>query len=88
MKNGCPDFTEKERIHLGQELSDVLMSLVRLSQLCHIDLPKAVLEKFEHNAAKYPPSKAFGSCKKYTEYDNDGSSQEEAGSSSKKAEYM
>lgn len=48
------------------------MSLVRLSELCHIDLPTAVLEKFEHNAAKYPPSKAYGSCKKYTEYENTG----------------
>ena len=67
---GCPEFTEKEKKHLGQELSDVLIYLIRLSQLCHIDLPQAVLDKFEHNAAKYPSSKVYGSSKKYNEYYN------------------
>ena len=67
---GCPEFTDKEKKHLGQELSDVLIYLIRLSQLCHIDLPQAVLDKFEHNAAKYPSSKVYGSSKKYNEYDN------------------
>lgn len=70
MKEGCPDFTDKERTNLEHELSDVLIYLIRLSQVCHIDLPKAVLEKFEHNAAKYPPSKVYGSSKKYNEYDD------------------
>ena len=67
---GCPEFTDKEKKHLGQELSDVLIYLIRLSQLCHIDLPQAVLDKFEHNAAKYPSSKVYGSSKKYNEYDD------------------
>lgn len=33
-----------------------------------MDLAKAVVDKFAHNAAKYPPSKVYGSSKKYTEY--------------------
>ena len=47
-----------------------MIYLIRLSQLCHIDLPQAVLDKFEHNAAKYRSSKVYGSSKKYNEYDN------------------
>ena len=48
-------WTDAEREHLGQELSDVLIYLVRLAEQCHIDLPAAVLDKFKLNAVKYPP---------------------------------
>jgi hypothetical protein len=51
-------WSEAEREHLGQELSDVLIYLVRLSEQCHIDLPAAVLDKFKLNAKKYPPGDA------------------------------
>lgn len=51
-------WTEAEREHLGQELSDVLIYLVRLAEQCHVDLPKAVLDKFKLNALKYPEGKA------------------------------
>lgn len=40
---------------MGQELSDVLIYLVRLAEQCHVDLPIAVLDKFKLNAVKYPP---------------------------------
>ncbi len=43
---------------MGQELSDVLIYLVRLAEQCHVDLPAAVLDKFKLNAQKYPPGKA------------------------------
>lgn len=69
LKDGVPELTNSERTNLEHELSDVLIYLVRLSQLCHIDLPKAVLEKFEHNKNKYPADIVYGSSKKYTEYD-------------------
>lgn len=65
---GCPKFTEKEREHLGEELSDVLIYLIRLSDRCGIDLPTAVLQKFEKNAKKYPAEKCFGKSDKYTAY--------------------
>ncbi|KAJ8530792.1 hypothetical protein K7X08_023673 [Anisodus acutangulus] len=41
---GLPDWEEKEKQHLGEELSDVLLYLVRLSDICGIDLGKAALE--------------------------------------------
>lgn len=51
---GCPDWKEEEKVHLGEELSDVLLYLVRLSDACGVDLGKAALRKIELNAIKYP----------------------------------
>ncbi|MCD7464894.1 hypothetical protein HAX54_000164 [Datura stramonium] len=63
---GLPDWEEKEKLHLGEELSDVLLYLVRLSDICGIDLGKAALRKLELNAIKYPVSLCKGSSKKLT----------------------
>jgi len=37
---GLPSFSAKEVAHTGQELSDVLLYLLRLADKCHIDLPQ------------------------------------------------
>ncbi|WMV48470.1 hypothetical protein MTR67_041855 [Solanum verrucosum] len=63
---GLPDWEEKEKQHLGEELSDVLLYLVRLSDICGIDLGNAVLRKLELNAIKYPVNLCKGSSKKLT----------------------
>ncbi|GLU08033.1 hypothetical protein SLE2022_249630 [Rubroshorea leprosula] len=42
---GLPDWKDEEKVHLGEELSDVLLYLVRLSDICGIDLGKAALRK-------------------------------------------
>ncbi|KAK4341500.1 hypothetical protein RND71_040001 [Anisodus tanguticus] len=47
---------KKKRSDLGEELSDVLLYLVGLSDICGIDLGKAALVKLELNAIKYPAS--------------------------------
>ena len=65
---GLPGWTDSEREHLGQELSDVLIYLVELAEKCHVDLPQAVLRKMALNRLKYPAGKVQGSSKKYTEY--------------------
>ncbi|KAI3450799.1 hypothetical protein Pfo_007464 [Paulownia fortunei] len=67
---GLPDWKEEEKVHLGEELSDVLLYLVRLSDICGIDLDKAALRKIELNALKYPVNLCKGSSNKY----NDGNS--------------
>ncbi|KAG2669705.1 hypothetical protein I3843_14G044200 [Carya illinoinensis] len=54
---GLPDWKEEEKLHLGEELSDVLLYLVQLSDICGIDLGRAALRKVELNAIKYPVSK-------------------------------
>ena len=68
VKPGCPDWTPEEKIHLGEEMADVLIYLVRLADVCAIDLPSAVKRKIELNSVKYPVENSFGSNKKYTAY--------------------
>ncbi|XP_060064834.1 dCTP pyrophosphatase 1-like [Ylistrum balloti] len=68
VKEGIPNFTDKERTHVGQEMSDVMLYLVRLADRCHVDLPSAVLSKLEQNRQKYPVDKVYGKSEKYTEY--------------------
>ncbi|KAK4270147.1 hypothetical protein QN277_023226 [Acacia crassicarpa] len=54
---GLPDWKEEEKVHLGEELSDVLLYLVRLSDMCGVDLGQAALRKVQLNALKYPATK-------------------------------
>ncbi|SCK12488.1 nucleotide pyrophosphohydrolase [Vogesella sp. LIG4] len=44
-----------EYTHLQEELADVLMYLVRLADVCQVDLDAAVADKLRKNARKYPP---------------------------------
>ncbi|KAL5062131.1 hypothetical protein RYX36_023868, partial [Vicia faba] len=44
----------KKKVHLGEEFSDVLLYLVRLSDICGVNLGKAALRKVELNAIKDP----------------------------------
>lgn len=67
---GLPSWTEAEKVHLGEELSDVLLYLIRLSDTCGIDLPAAALRKMKKNAEKYPADKCRGKSDKYTAYDS------------------
>nr|XP_043634831.1 dCTP pyrophosphatase 1-like [Erigeron canadensis] len=67
---GLPDWEDEEKQHLGEELSDVLLYLVRLSDVCGIDLGKAALRKLEINACKYPVKLCKGSSKKHNQIIN------------------
>nr|XP_027120220.1 dCTP pyrophosphatase 1-like [Coffea arabica] len=67
---GLPDWEGEEKQHLGEELSDVLLYLIRLSDICGVDLGKAVLRKLELNALKYPVNLCKGSSKKYKQIHN------------------
>jgi len=69
-----PTWSEAERTHLGEELSDVLLYLVRLSDRCGIDLPAAAMRKMTLNRAKYPADAARGRSDKYTRYASAGAS--------------
>ena len=66
------DWSAKDKHHLAQELSDVLIYLVRLAEKCHIDLPKETVAKIALNSKKYPADIVHGSSKKYTEYKING----------------
>ncbi|GKV19077.1 hypothetical protein SLEP1_g29375 [Rubroshorea leprosula] len=51
---GLPNWEESEKEHLGEELSDVLLYLIRLSDICGINLGDAATKKIVKNAIKYP----------------------------------
>ena len=50
--------------HVGEELADVLLYLVRLSSVLGVDLNAAVVDKLAKNALKYPADKVRGSSLK------------------------
>ncbi|EOY06092.1 hypothetical protein QUC31_016469 [Theobroma cacao] len=51
---GLPNWQQSDKEHLGEELSDVLLYLIRLSDICGIDLGDAATKKLVKNAIKYP----------------------------------
>ncbi|KAH7858847.1 hypothetical protein Vadar_028657 [Vaccinium darrowii] len=60
VEKGLPNWEESEKEHLGEELSDVLLYLIRLADVCGIDLGDAASKKIVKNAIKYPlPKKLF-----------------------------
>lgn len=50
-----PNWEESDKEHLGEELSDVLLYLVRLADICGIDLGDVATKKIVKNSIKYPP---------------------------------
>ncbi|KMZ57320.1 MazG nucleotide pyrophosphohydrolase [Zostera marina] len=54
VSRNLPGWEERDKVHLGEELSDVLLYLIRLSDICGIDLGQAALRKLQLNAIKYP----------------------------------
>ena len=57
VENGLPSFTEEEKVHVGEELADVMCYLIRLGDVCGIDMSKAFIDKVKKNAVKYPAQK-------------------------------
>ncbi|KAL5544557.1 hypothetical protein UlMin_008341 [Ulmus minor] len=51
---GLPNWTADDKEHLEEELSDVLLYLVRLADVCGLDLGQAALTKIVKNGRKYP----------------------------------
>ena len=65
---GLPGWTDADKTHLGEEMADVLLYLVRMADRCGVDLGAAAEAKLEKNARKYPADRARGSSAKYTAY--------------------
>lgn len=53
---GLAHWKDSEKEHVGEELADVLLYLIRLSDICGIDLGDAAKKKMVKNAMKYPPT--------------------------------
>ena len=61
---------DKTRQSVEEELADILIYLVRISDKLGVDLLDAAERKIAINDKKYPADKVRGSAKKYTEYEN------------------
>ncbi|MBK8524812.1 MAG: nucleotide pyrophosphohydrolase, partial [Betaproteobacteria bacterium] len=57
----------ERRKAVADELSDVLMGVIRVADLLDIDLAEAFASKMVENRRKYPPEKVQGRAVKYTE---------------------
>ena len=80
---GLCGWSAAEREHLGEELSDVLLYLLRLSDVCGVDLGAAVERKMAKNAVKYPAERVKGRSDKYDRYEEfDRASEKRSGGSS------
>jgi dCTP diphosphatase len=62
------DLATENKSAVSEELADILLYLVRLSDKLEVNLLEAALRKLEKNAAKYPAELVRGSAKKYSEY--------------------
>lgn len=61
-------FGPAEREGIGEEMADVLIYLLYLSDALGIDLSAACADKLQKNERKYPVEKARGSAAKWTEH--------------------
>lgn len=56
------------KAQVAQELADTFVYLMRIAEVCGIDLISAANAKIDLNAQKYPVEKCKGSNDKYTKY--------------------
>jgi dCTP diphosphatase len=64
---GLGDWNDADKEHLGEELADVLLYLVRLADVCNVNLGDSTLRKLQKNATKYPVELCKGNSTKYYE---------------------
>ena len=53
------------RKNIEEELADIFIYLLKISDKLNIDIDKSIHQKIEKNEKKYPIDKSFGSSKKY-----------------------
>ncbi len=61
-------LTPQKLDQVEEELADVFIYLVKLSDTLGVDLIDAAFRKIAINSKKYPAKRVRGSAKKYTEY--------------------
>ena len=62
------DLPVEKHQAIGEEIADIFIYLIRISDKLDIDLIQAANKKLEKNKSKYPVDLVKGSSKKYTEY--------------------
>lgn len=64
------DAVHEKMDRIKDELADVFIYTLLLSNELGIDLTQSVVDKLQKNERKYPVSKAKGSNRKYTDFDD------------------
>lgn len=72
-KESGAELTQREQQHLSEEIGDVMIYLLELSDAFGIDPVQAASEKLTLNEKKYPAEIVRGRADKYTEYRESGS---------------
>lgn len=65
--SGADTEAVENQAHMAEELADVLIYAVLFADALDFDITTIVRQKMAQNRKKYPPEKAYGSKKKYTE---------------------
>ena len=58
---------DEKRVQVGEEIADVLLYLLQLSDKLQIDVMEAAWRKMQLNAEKYPVDRSKGSIRKYND---------------------
>ena len=66
-KEGFKELKGKQRESIEDEIADILNYLIRLSDVCDINLEEVSLNKIKKNHQSYPVNLAKGNSKKYTD---------------------
>jgi dCTP diphosphatase len=68
------NLTSEHMVDIGEELADIIIYSLSLSNTLGLDLSQTVLDKMEKNSRKYPSEKVRGKSHKYTYYQDDDDS--------------
>lgn len=61
------NLTDKQKAKVEEELADIFLYLLQLSDATDVDLIDAAHKKIDVNAKKYPVSSSYGNATKYSE---------------------
>jgi len=61
------ELPDDKRVQVGEEIADVLLYLLQLSDKLQIDVMEAAWRKIRLNAEKYPVDRSKGSIRKYSD---------------------
>ena len=64
------EYAKTHKEEIGEELADVFVYVLELSDNLGIDIAAALDKKLDKNEKKYPVEKAKGNHKKYTEFNS------------------
>ena len=65
------DLPDDALTDIGEELADIVIYALSLSNVLDLDLARTISDKMEKNIRKYPKEKVRGKAHKYTYYQED-----------------